>query len=62
VLEIIHVGKNGQTITLKDLIYTRIFSSIVNPSFGSLLYSLSYVLVCFVPAVILFRKRIFIKI
>ena len=62
VLEIIHVGKNGQAITLKDLIYTRIFSPIVNPSFGSLLYSLSYVLVCFVPAVMLFRKRIFIKI
>ena len=25
VLEIIHVGKNGQTMTLKDMIYTRIF-------------------------------------
>jgi predicted acyltransferase len=62
VLEIIHVGKNDQAITLKDLIYTRIFSPIGNPSFGSLLYSLSYVLVCFVPAVVLFRKRIFIKI
>jgi predicted acyltransferase len=62
VLEIIHVGNAGQAITLKDLIYTRIFSPIVNPSFGSLLYSLSYVLVCFVPAVMLFRKRIFIKI
>jgi predicted acyltransferase len=62
VLEIIHVGKNDQAITLKDLIYTRIFSQIGNPSFGSLLYSLSYVLVCFVPAVVLFRKRIFIKI
>jgi len=61
-LEIIHVGNAGQAITLKDLIYTRIFSPIVNPSFGSLLYSLSYVLVCFVPAVMLFRKRIFIKI
>jgi predicted acyltransferase len=62
VLEIIHVGKAGQAITLKDFIYTRIFAPIVNPSFGSLLYSLSYVLVCFVPAVVLFRKRIFIKI
>ena len=62
VLEIIYIGKNGQTITLKEMIYTRIFSSIVNPSFGSLLYSLSYVLICFVPAVLLFRKRILIKI
>lgn len=62
VLEIIHVGKNGQTMTLKDMIYTRIFCPIVNPSFGSLLYSLCYVLICFVPAVILFRKKIFVKI
>jgi predicted acyltransferase len=62
VLEIIHVGKNGQTMTLKDMIYTRIFCPIVNPSFGSLLYSLCYVLICFVPAVLLFRKKIFVKI
>jgi predicted acyltransferase len=62
VLEIIHVGKNGQTISLKEMIYTRIFCPIVNPSFGSLLYSLSYVLICFVPAVLLFRAKIFVKI
>jgi predicted acyltransferase len=62
VLEIIPVGHNGQTIPLKELIYTRIFAPIVSPAFGSLLYSLCYVLVCFVPAVLLFRKRIFIKI
>jgi len=61
-LEHIHVTQNGQTLALKELIYTRIFASIVSPSFGSLLYSLSFVLVCFVPAVALFRKRIFIKI
>lgn len=62
VIEIIHVGKNGQTMTLKDMIYTRIFCPIVNPSFGSLLYSLCYVVICFVPAVLLFRKKIFVKI
>jgi len=62
VIEIIHVGKNGQTMTLKDMIYTRIFYPIVNPSFGSLLYSLCYVVICFVPAVLLFRKKIFVKI
>ncbi|MCU1225970.1 MAG: hypothetical protein JWQ42_4063 [Edaphobacter sp.] len=62
VLEVIHVGGNGSMMSLKELIYTRIFSPVVNPSFGSLLYSLSYVLVCFVPCLVLFRKRIFIKI
>ena len=62
VIEIIHLRKNGQTMTLKDMIYTRIFYPIVNPSFGSLLYSLCYVVICFVPAVLLFRKKIFVKI
>lgn len=62
VLDIIPVGTNGQVLTLKDWIYTRVFCPIVNPSLGSLLYSLCYVLVCFVPAVLLYRKRIFLKI
>src|ERR1700677_343669 len=61
-LEHIHVGQNGHTVDLKELIYTRIFSPIVSPGFGSLLYSLCFVLACFVPALPLFRKRIFIKV
>jgi predicted acyltransferase len=48
-------------ISLKSLIYSKIFYPI-DPSFGSLLYALAFVLVCFVPAVLLFRKSIFIKI
>jgi predicted acyltransferase len=62
VLEVIRVGGNGSTTSLKALIYTRIFSSTVSPALGSLLYSLSYVLICFIPCLVLFRRRIFIKI
>ena len=62
VLEIIHWASDGKTVDLKEWIFARIFAPIVNVQFGSLLYSLSFVLVCFVPAVALFRKRIFIKI
>jgi predicted acyltransferase len=58
ILEVIHIGDHA----VKELIYTRIFAPIVDPAFGSLLYSLSYVLVCFIPCLVLFRKRIFIKI
>jgi predicted acyltransferase len=61
-LESIHFRQNGQALALKDLIYTKIFYPIVNPSFGSLIYSLSFVLVCFVPSLLLYRRRIFIKI
>ncbi len=53
--------RNGQDVPLSELIYLKVFSPIVNPSFGSLLYSLCFVLVCFVPALVLYRKRIFIK-
>jgi predicted acyltransferase len=31
------------------------------PAIGSLIYSLLFVAVCFVPAWLLYRKRIFIK-
>jgi predicted acyltransferase len=58
----LHVERAGQTANLQSLIYEKVFSSIVNPSFGSLLYSLAYVAVCFVPVAILYRKRMFIKI
>jgi predicted acyltransferase len=62
VLEVIKIGSNGDTMSLKELIYTRIFFPIIDPSFGSLLYSLSFVLACFVPCLVLFKRRIFIKI
>ncbi|HEY8996344.1 MAG TPA: heparan-alpha-glucosaminide N-acetyltransferase domain-containing protein [Edaphobacter sp.] len=62
VLEIVHVSDNGTSVSLKEMIYTRVFFPIVDPSFGSLLYSLSYVLVCFLPCLVLYRRRIFIKI
>jgi predicted acyltransferase len=58
----LHVERAGQNANLESLIYDNVFSSIVNPSFGSLLYSLAYVAVCFVPVAILYRKRMFIKI
>jgi predicted acyltransferase len=58
----IHVQSSEQTSTLQRLIYEKCFSWIVNPSLGALLYSLVYLLICFVPVAILYRKRIFIKI
>jgi len=61
-IESIHVGQGTHSLTLKTLIYTKIFYPIADPSFGSLLYSVSFLLVCFVPSVVLYRKQIFIKI
>lgn len=62
IVDIIPVGSNGHTIGLKGFIYAKVFVPIGNPPLSSLLYSLSYLLVCFVPCLLLFRRRIFIKI
>lgn len=62
VVGIIRVQSNGTTMSLKGLIYAKVFVPIGNPALSSLLYSLSYVVVCFLPCLLLFRRRIFIKI
>lgn len=56
----VHVGSNHHT--LGQVIYAHAFGLVPDKAFGSLLYSLCYVAVCFIPALILYRKKIFIKI
>jgi len=58
-LNAIHV--NG-AITLQRQIYLNILAVVPWPAWASLIYSLCFVAVCFVPMVVLYRKRIFIKI
>ena len=62
VLHSIHISHAGSTMTVKDWIYDSFFKHMVNPSFGSLLYSLAFVAVCFVPNVFLYRRKIFLKV
>jgi predicted acyltransferase len=62
VISVIRVGSNGNAVSLKGLIYRNIFAPIPDPSIGTLLYSLSCVLVSFIPCLVLYRRRIFIKI
>jgi len=56
----VHVGSNHHT--LGQVIYTHAFGLVPDKAFGSLLYSFCYVAVCFIPVLILYRKKIFIKI
>jgi predicted acyltransferase len=46
----------------QDFIYERIFVPLANPANASLLYALSYVLVCWAAMWLLYRKDIFLKI
>jgi predicted acyltransferase len=61
-LSTIGVHDGARTIVLQQYIYQHWFFPVVNPSFGSLLYAIAFVLVCFLPVVWLYRKKIFIKI
>jgi len=56
----VHVGSNHQS--LGQIIYSHAFGLVPDKAFGSLLYSLCYVAVCFIPVLILYRKKIFLKI
>jgi predicted acyltransferase len=62
VIHSIHIVHAGSTMTVKDWIYDSFFKQLINPSFGSLLYSLAFVAVCFVPNVFLYRRKIFLKV
>jgi predicted acyltransferase len=62
VLYSIRVSCAGSMVTTKECIYDSFFKHLVNPSFGSLLYSLAFVAVCFLPNVFLYRKKIFLKV
>ena len=48
--------------SLGSIIYAHVFAHVPDRALGSLLYSLCYVAVCFIPVLILYRKKIFIKV
>lgn len=47
--------------SFQEWIYGLVFRPIVNPAFGSMVYSIVFVLVCWVPVYVLYRKKIFLK-
>lgn len=53
---------SGGVLTWQELIYQRVFGPLASPANASLLYSLAYVLVCWLFAWMLYRNRIFIKV
>jgi predicted acyltransferase len=61
-LDTVVVHDGGRVTDLQQYIYFHWFFPVINPSFGSLLYAIAFVLVCFLPVLFLYRKKIFIKI
>ena len=61
-LDSVPMHLDGKVTDLQQYIFLKWFYPVINPSFGSLLYAIAYVLVCFVPVLVMYRKKIFIKI
>jgi predicted acyltransferase len=55
-------GVPGSRTTLSHALSLRLFDPIHPAGVGSLLYSICFVLVCWLPVLVLYRKKIFIKI
>lgn len=58
----IPVHASGMRFDLEGYIYFKVFQPMHHLAFESLAYSICFVLVCFLPVLVLYRKKIFIKI
>src|ERR1700691_5890736 len=55
----LHAGPHE---SLSQWIYSRVFAPVHPPGIASLLYSIAFVLVCWLPVLILYRRKIFLKV
>jgi predicted acyltransferase len=53
-------GDAGQS--LQHYLYWTYFVHVLNPAFGSLVYSVCFAAICWIPVALLYRKKIFLKI
>ena len=52
----------GQRTTLQGYIYQHFFAPLASPRMSSLLFAIFFVILCWLPAAVLYRKKIFLKI
>jgi predicted acyltransferase len=55
------VFKVNKTQSFQEYVYSNYFLHLGTPAFGSLVYSILFVAVCFIPAWLLYRRHILIK-
>ncbi len=61
-LSAIQVNIGAARLSLQRYLFLRVFASVHDFAIASLLYSICFVLVCFVPIAILYHKKIIIKV
>jgi predicted acyltransferase len=57
-----HVHVVRQTFTIQEYLYSKLFGFISPPALGSLIYSIAFVIMCWLPMYVMYRKRIFLKV
>lgn len=62
VLANIHVDSGGQGMNLEAWYFTRVMPHVASPGWTAFAFSVSFTAVCFIPVLILYRKKIFLKI
>lgn len=58
----LHVQSGRRSLTLQDFLYRTVFGGVGSKPFSSLLYSITFVVVCWLPIYWMYRRRIFLKI
>jgi predicted acyltransferase len=58
----IHFFADGDQTDVSAYLFDHVFANIPDPGWAAFAWSVSYLVVCFVPVWLLYRKRIFIKV
>ncbi len=58
----VHVHFGRRSITLQEYVYRAAFGAVSPREFASLLYSIVFVCLCWLPIYVMYRKRIFLKV
>jgi predicted acyltransferase len=61
-LSAIRIKKGGINVSLAQCVDSGFLRSFTSPHFASLMYSICFVLICYVPIAWLYRRKIFLKI
>ncbi len=54
-------GEDGVPLRFRDLLFEQVFAPWVSGKFGALIYTLAFMAICFGVIVLLYRKRIYVK-
>jgi predicted acyltransferase len=62
VLQNIHFMSDGERTDVIAFVFDHVFAHIPDPGWAAFAYSVSFTAVCFIPAWMLYRRRIFLKV